>query len=55
MTNVKEGGVLQIWSKRVPQGYVWRAQGNLSKELVDLEGISLVRVPVKESKEAQIE
>ena len=43
----RDGAVLQVWSSRCPQGYLWRSSGNLSREMVDVEGIALVRMQSK--------
>lgn len=48
LSKCREGGVLQIWTSRCPQGYLWRSSGKLSREMVDVEGIALVRIPAKE-------
>ena len=39
----KQGTVMQIWSERCPQGYRFRTHGDPDRQLVDLEGIALVR------------
>jgi hypothetical protein len=41
----REGGALQIWSDRTPQGYSYRRHGKCSREMVDFEGTALVRIP----------
>ena len=38
-----KGSVMQVWSARCPQGYKFRCHGELKRELVDMEGIALVR------------
>jgi CRISPR-associated protein Cas2 len=38
-----DGSAVQIWSERGPQGFRYRSQGDNDRELVDLEGIALVR------------
>ena len=43
----KEGSVVQIWSDRRPQGYNYRVQGQPGRELVDCEGVALVRTTPK--------
>ena len=40
---IKDGRVLQVWSDRCPQGYSWRSFGQSDREMIDLEGIGLVR------------
>ena len=39
----RQGTVVQIWSERCPQGYRFRTHGDPDRQLVDLEGIALVR------------
>jgi hypothetical protein len=39
----RQGSVTQIWSERCPQGYRFRTHGDPDRQLVDLEGIALVR------------
>jgi len=53
ISKCREGAVLQIWSSPCPQGYRYRVHGSPSRELVDFEGISLVRVPQKEDKSSK--
>ena len=45
----KGGYVLQIWSARCPQGYLWRCAGLDEREMADIEGIALVRRPQEPS------
>lgn len=42
--------MIQIWSDRSPQGYRYRVWGKPARDLVDFEGIALVRAPVKQKK-----
>ena len=39
------GGVIQIWSTNNEQGYAMRAQGLTKREIVDYDGLYLVRIP----------
>ena len=39
----REGFVLQIWSRNTPQGYAYRSSGPNDRQMVDFEGIALVR------------
>ncbi len=50
ISKCREGSVLQIWSYPCPQGYRYRVYGSPSREMVDFEGMALVRVPNKEDK-----
>jgi len=43
---VKDGSVMQVWTDTAcPQGYRCRSYGKASRQLVDFEGIVLVRTP----------
>lgn len=45
---------MQIWTARCPQGYKFRTCGDLKRELVDVEGVALVRTrPPKAKKKAR--
>ncbi len=39
------GGVLQIWTTNTEQKFQMRAFGSTSREIIDLEGVQLVRIP----------
>jgi len=47
----KNGGVLQIWTTHSPQGFSYRYYGKLSRQIVDIEGIALVSIPIKNANE----
>ena len=48
---IKDGSIMQVWNTRSPQGFQFRCHGDLKRELVDMEGIALVRArPRKEGK-----
>ncbi len=40
-----EGGVIQIWSSNTEQNFQIRMEGNTDRELIQMEGIQLIRVP----------
>jgi CRISPR-associated protein Cas2 len=40
---LKEGGMIQIWSTNTEQRFAMRAWGETGRELVDMEGLWLVR------------
>ena len=44
-----DGRILQIWSERSPQGYQYRSVGDADRQLVDYEGIALVRTQPRRS------
>jgi CRISPR-associated protein Cas2 len=46
----KGGSVVQLWSTRAPQGYKYRTLGNTGRELRDFEGIALVQMPPKKTR-----
>lgn len=44
----REGGVVQIWSTKSEQNFAIRMTGDTSREIVETEGLALVRIPSKE-------
>lgn len=45
----KSGGVIQIWSTNTEQKFKMRAHGVTKREIVELEGIQLIRIPPGEN------
>ena len=43
LEKIKTGSAIQVWSHKGPQGYHYRVHGLKKQELVDFEGIALVR------------
>ena len=43
----KEGGVIQAWSTNTEQRFKMRAFGTTRREVVDFEGLQLIRKPLK--------
>mgnify|MGYP001061023669 CR=1 FL=1 len=43
----KAGGVLQFWTINTEQRFSMRAHGDTRREIVDLEGLQLIRIPVE--------
>lgn len=41
------GGVVQIWSTNNEQRFLMRAHGDTRREIVELEGLQLIRVPLR--------
>ena len=39
------GGVIQIWSTNTEQRFRMRAYGDTQREIIDLDGLQLVRLP----------
>ena len=46
----REGGVLQAWTTNNEQRFKMRAYGNTTREIVESEGLQLVRIPMEEKK-----
>ena len=49
-SRAKNGRVMQIWNDRSPQGYSHRCFGKGDREFVDMEGLSLIRLPEKKQR-----
>lgn len=45
---VKEGGALQIWATNNEQRFAIRSFGTTKREVVDFEGLQLIRLPLTE-------
>lgn len=41
----RTGGVTQVWSTNTEQRFAIRMSGNTQREIVELEGIQLIRIP----------
>jgi CRISPR-associated protein Cas2 len=41
----RAGGVLQIWSTNTEQHFQMRAHGDTRREIVELDGLQLIRLP----------
>jgi CRISPR-associated protein Cas2 len=46
---MRAGGVLQIWSTNTEQRFRMRAQGDTRREIIELDGMQLIRLPAKGS------
>ena len=46
---VKEGGALQLWSTNNEQRFALRTFGTTRREVVDFEGLTLIRLPFTNS------
>jgi len=44
---MKNGGVVQIWSTNNEQRFSVRSYGATKREIIDYEGLQLVRIPVE--------
>jgi CRISPR-associated protein Cas2 len=51
--NKGAGSVIQIWSTNTEQRLRMRAHGDTQREIVDLDGLQLVRLPLKAQSRAQ--
>ena len=47
------GSILQLWSDKNPQGFSFRQSGLSEREIVDFEGVLLVRINRQTSSPAQ--
>ena len=52
-TKLAGGGMLMVFPAQTEQGFRVRVWGNMSREVVDVEGLYLVRVPVRAKLAAQ--
>ena len=46
MKHCKDGACLQAWTSPGEQGFQMRSYGDTSRQIVDLEGLHLVSIPV---------
>ena len=46
---LRTGGMIQAWSTNTEQGFDLRAVGFTKREVVDFEGLRLIRIPIEES------
>jgi CRISPR-associated protein Cas2 len=44
--DMREGGVLQMWATNNEQRFAIRSFGNTRREVVDFEGLQLIRLPL---------
>ena len=44
-TSKRMGGVTQVWSTNNEQRFEMRMAGDTSREIVDFEGVKLIRIP----------
>ena len=49
-----EGGVLQLWSTNTEQRFLMRAYGDTRRQIVDWDGLQLIRVPLSEGRQKQL-
>jgi CRISPR-associated protein Cas2 len=45
----RSGGVVQIWTTNTEQRFQMRAHGDTRREIVELEGLQLIRLPLDQS------
>ncbi|MBN1933198.1 MAG: type I-E CRISPR-associated endoribonuclease Cas2 [Anaerolineae bacterium] len=44
---MRDGGAIQLWSTNTEQHFQMRALGDTSREIVDFDGLQLIRRPLK--------
>lgn len=49
----KGGGVLQIWTTNTEQKFQMRSYGTTKREIVDFDGLQLIRIPPEGRNEAK--
>ena len=49
----RTGGVVQIWTTNTEQGFEMRAEGNREREIVEFDGLQLIRVRANGNGEIQ--
>jgi CRISPR-associated protein Cas2 len=47
---MREGGVLQVWSTNTEQRFLMRARGDTRRQIVELDGLQLIRLPSADNK-----
>lgn len=52
---MKDGGVVQIWSTNNEQNFDIRMSGNTGREVLNIEGVQLIRIPGEFEKAKRIE
>ena len=45
ISNKKVNGVIQIWSTNTEQRFKMRGHGTVRREIVDMDGVQLIRIP----------
>lgn len=46
---MRAGGVLQVWSTNTEQRFLMRACGDTQREIVEFDGLQLIRLPAGDS------
>jgi CRISPR-associated protein Cas2 len=52
-TAKRMGGVTQVWSTNNEQRFAMRMAGDTSREIVDFEGVQLIRIPAADGPTAR--
>lgn len=52
---VREGGVIQIWSTNTEQRFAMRTYGTTQRQLMDFEGLQLMRIPYCAEERAEMQ
>lgn len=50
---LKGGAMMQLWSTNNEQGYAIRSEGTNDREVVDYEGVQLIRIPWPEKRSSR--
>jgi CRISPR-associated protein Cas2 len=48
---LRGGAMMQLWATNTEQGFAMRTSGALSKEVVDYQGLQLLRTPLPAKKD----
>jgi CRISPR-associated protein Cas2 len=49
------GGIVQIWSTNNEQHYAMRMSGDTSRQIVELEGLQLIQIPIEPGEDPEKE
>ncbi|MFA5064073.1 MAG: type I-E CRISPR-associated endoribonuclease Cas2e [Dehalococcoidia bacterium] len=52
-TSKGDGSILQLWTDKNPQGFSFRHTGSSEREMIDFEGLQLVRISRRASSSDQ--
>jgi len=52
---MRAGGVVQIWSTNTEQRFLMRTCGDTTREIVEFDGLQLIRLPAGESRRLSVQ
>jgi len=52
---MRAGGVVQIWSTNTEQRFLMRTCGDTKREIVEFDGLQLIRLPAGESRRLSVQ